>query len=147
MNYPDIRDLVPHSGRMLLIRRVLEHGATRTICEVDTSDSSLFFDHEGAVPAWLGLEYMAQCVAVHGGLHARDVGEGPREGMLLGTRRLQFEVPYFAAGEILRVTAVRVHATAQMLSFDCEIHDESGRTRLANGRLSVYVSERIGSAK
>lgn len=149
MTFPDVRELVPHSGSMLLLRRVLEHAPERTVCEVDPGDGVLFADDRGRVPSWLGLEYMAQCVAAHGGLHARAAADGPRQGMLLGTRRLRLEVVRFAAGRLLRVAATRAHAvghaTGRMLSFDCEIHDAVGETRLAAARLSVYVSEHMGT--
>lgn len=146
MEYPEVADLVPHAGSMLLVRRVLAHSGERTVCEVDASDSELFAAADGRVPAWVGLEYMAQCVAVHGGLRAREAGEGPRVGMLLGTRRLRLHVDFFVPGEVVRVSATRVHASAQMLSFACEIHDGDGDRLLAAARLNVFVSERIGEA-
>ncbi len=138
MTFPDVRELVPHSGSMLLIRRVLEHSEERTVCEIDPADSRLFFDAEGRVPAWVALEWMAQCAAARGGLYARASGEPPRAGMLLGTRRLELAVASFAAGDIVAVSVARVHAGAQMLSFAGEVRGAVGEV-LAAARFNVYM--------
>ncbi len=140
MNYPSVGDLVPHSGAMLLVRSVVEHTATRTVCEVDPADSGLFADERGDVPAWLGLEYMAQCAAVHGGMLARASGEPPRAGMLLGTRRLRLAVDHFRSGQRLLVSVACVHAGSQMLSFAGEVRDSEGQV-LAEARLNVYIDD------
>ncbi len=145
MSFPDISEIVPHSGPMLLLHRVVAHQEKRTVCEVRPQDSSLFAEADGGVPAWVGLEYMAQAVAAHGGMLAREVGAGPRQGMLLGTRRMRMAVDRFRAGQTLHVAAHRVHASDQMLSFECEIEDAESGERLAEARLSVYVAERLGT--
>lgn len=139
MEYPEIDTLVPHAAPMLLLRRVLEHSPEETVCEVDTADSTLFVDGLGRVPAWVGLEYMAQCAAVHGGLAAHMAGTLPPMGMLLGTRRLELVVGSFEIGQILRVAARRVHAGTQMLSFAAAIHDGCGGRVLAEARINIYL--------
>lgn len=138
MSFPEIRELVPHSGSMLLVRRVVEHSEERTVCEVDPADSRLFFDAEARVPAWVALEWMAQCAAARGGLYARAKGEAPRGGMLLGTRRLELAVASFAPGETVRVSVARVHAGAQMLSFAGEVRAAAGEV-VAAARFNVYM--------
>ncbi len=142
MEFPEVEELVPHSRPMLLVQCVLRHSADATVCQVDTADSGLFRDGDGRVPAWVGLEYMAQCAAVHGGLVTRSTGVAPRAGMLLGTRRLRLVVDRFEAGQILRVSARRVHAGAQMVSFAAEIHDRTGERLLAEARLNIYLADR-----
>ncbi len=139
MSYPELGDLVPHSGPMLLLREVCEHDAEQTTCTADPTDSRLFLDDHGVVPAWVGLEYMAQCAAVHGGLVGRAAGESPRAGLLLGTRKLELAADCFRPGQQLRVSARRVHAGSQMLSFACEILDDQTKELLASARINVYL--------
>lgn len=139
MSLADVRDLVPHSGPMLLLRRVVDHSPAATVCEVDTAASTLFLDADGRVPAWVGLEYMAQCAAAHGGLLARSAGVAPRPGMLLGTRRMTLAIDRFRAGQRLLISARCVHSGAQMLSFDSEIRDREADAILAAARLNIHL--------
>ena len=103
--FPPIASLLPHAGPMCLLERVTEHQRSHTVCSVDPSRSALLAAPDGSVPVWVGLEYMAQCIAAHGGLVARALGEPLRPGVLLGSRRLRFGVGRFASDRELRVTA------------------------------------------
>ncbi len=143
MAFANPRDLVPHSGQMLLLHSVVTHDAEQTVCEVRVADSTLFRNEGGDVPAWVGIEYMAQCIAAHGGLVARTSGKPPQPGMLLGTRRLEINVPTFASNQVLHVSARSVHVGAEMVSFACEIRDATAGGVLAVGRLNVYVGKEI----
>lgn len=137
--FPAVAELVPHTGRMRLLDCVLEHTSDRTTCAVDVDTSAVFRRPDGSVPAWVGLEYMAQCAAVHGGLETRALGEAPRPGLFLGSRRVRFHVDAFAPGQRLRV-AVRHHRGKEgLVAFDCWIRDDSDERTLAEGRLNVYV--------
>src|SRR5207247_882287 len=66
--YPGIEEVLPQAGRMVLLTRIVGHTEERTTCAVEVSTASPFYDGQGGVPAWVALEYMAQCVAAHGGL-------------------------------------------------------------------------------
>ena len=127
---------VPHRGAMSLldgVERVDEHAI---VAHVTVPGAGLFASAAG-VPAWVGIEYMAQAVAAWSGARARTAGGSPRIGFLLGTRRYEARVPGFAAGARLQV-----HAQCELIGenglgmFDCRITHE-GR-ELAAGRLSVY---------
>jgi predicted hotdog family 3-hydroxylacyl-ACP dehydratase len=139
--FPDIATLVPHSGPMCLLDRVLEHTRERTLCEVDPAGSRLLANSDGSVPAWVALEYMAQCIAVHGGLAARARGEAPRPGLLLGSRRIDFAAREFAPGEKLRVSAAHHRGELGLAAFDCAVFAEAGGDPLVRGRLNVYIVE------
>jgi predicted hotdog family 3-hydroxylacyl-ACP dehydratase len=137
--FPRIATLLPHSGPMCLLERVLEHEPRHTLCSVDPSRSALLAAADGSVPAWVGLEYMAQCIAVHGGLLARAHGEPLRPGVLLGSRRLRFGVGRFASDQELRVWARHHRGERGLVSFDCEVREASGGPPLVEGRLNVYI--------
>jgi predicted hotdog family 3-hydroxylacyl-ACP dehydratase len=124
---------------MSLLDQVLEHSRERTICSVDPAASRLFAEADGRVPVWLGLEYMAQCIAAHGGLVALGLGEPPRPGLFLGTRRAEFGTAYFDRDEALHVTAAHHRGEVGLVAFDCYVCAAAGGEPLVKGRMNVYI--------
>lgn len=105
--FPPAAELLPHRGKAVLIDTVLEDtpDSIRVNARVD-HDSPYFVPRHG-LPAWVGLELMAQAIAAHAGLGARRERKPPRAGMLLGTRRYEAFTDYFPEGQTLEVRAVR----------------------------------------
>ena len=139
--FPPVAELLPHRGRAVLLDRVLAHDATTTVCSVETSASTLFHDADGGVPATVGLEYMAQTIAAHGGLLDRDAGREARPGFFLGTRRLTLAVTRFEPGQCLEVTATHLRGSTGLLAFDCAIRPAPGAEPMVSGILTVYLLE------
>ena len=102
IDYSDVAGLIPHSGQMVLLDRVLEFDGDGLIAELVVRDDGLFGDANG-VPAWAGIEYMAQAVSAYAGIKSKLAGEPIRLGYLLGTRRYLSNVPSFAIGTLLTV--------------------------------------------
>jgi predicted hotdog family 3-hydroxylacyl-ACP dehydratase len=136
---PPLPLLLPHAGPMRLLDRVESHDRERTRCRALPAASTLFQDAAGDVPAWVAIEYMAQCAAAHGGLVARARGEAPRPGLLVGSRRLVFRCDSFAPDVALRVTARHVAGHGDSFAFDCSVEDPAGGPPLVEGRLSVVL--------
>ena len=134
---PHVMDAwVPHRGAMSLLDGVEQVDEEGIVAHVAVPSAGLFASAAG-VPAWVGIEYMAQAVAAWSGARARAAGGSPRIGFLLGTRRYEARVPLFAAGAQLRVQArCELIGDNGLGMFDCRITHE-GR-ELATGRLSVY---------
>jgi predicted hotdog family 3-hydroxylacyl-ACP dehydratase len=103
---PDIRDVVPHAGRMRLLDRLVAFNGDSLTAEVVIRADGLFAHPEG-VGAWVGIEYMAQAVAAYAGSEALQCGEKVKVGFLLGTRHYACNVPYFPVGATLRVSVRR----------------------------------------
>jgi predicted hotdog family 3-hydroxylacyl-ACP dehydratase len=122
---------------MRLLDRVEAHDEERTACRVLPTASALFRNADGSVPVWVGIEFMAQCAAVHGGLLARERGEAPRPGLFVGSRRLAFRCESFAPDVPLRVTARHAAGHGDALAFDCAVEDPAGGPPLVEGRLNV----------
>lgn len=140
--FPPITEVVPHSGRMVLLTRVLEHAHDATTCAVAIDAQTLFVQRDGSVGSWVGVEYMAQCVAAHAGLLTRAVGQEPRVGYLVSSRRLRFHAPRFAPGQELRVSAEQLWGGKQgMVSFECKVEDASSGALLVEGRLNCFLPE------
>jgi len=139
--FPEVADLIPHARRMLLLDRVLEHGPEHAVCAVNVACSELFQDAEGCVPAWVGIEYLAQCMAVYGSLVARAAGRPPRLGPLIGGRRLKLRVDRFQPGQVLCVTVRHLRGDRGLVAFDGLIQDRADGATLVEGRLNVYSAD------
>jgi predicted hotdog family 3-hydroxylacyl-ACP dehydratase len=144
-SYPKISELIPHAEPMRLISRVLEHDAESTLCLVEPEDHVLFQDADGRVPAWLGVEYMAQCIAAHAGLEVAERGAPPRIGYLLGSRSVRFHRATLPEGARIEVAARHVRGRPGLgaMSFACEVVARAGAERrelVAEGTLNVALA-------
>jgi predicted hotdog family 3-hydroxylacyl-ACP dehydratase len=113
---------VLHREPMLFLDRLIDIGVEFATCEWSSSDDFALFVPGLGVPAYAGIEYMAQCVAVHAGARARARGLVPPHGYLLGTRHYQCSVSYFDSGVTYQVTCQELVRDSQgMGSFTCRI--------------------------
>jgi predicted hotdog family 3-hydroxylacyl-ACP dehydratase len=136
MDMPDIRLLVPHSGPMVLLDRVVSAEEESLCAEVRIRKDSLFYAADG-VGAWVGLEYMAQAISAYAGYSAWLRGQPVKIGFLLGTRRYECNRPDFRAGALLRIHVRRVFQSEMGLaSFQCHIEDMDGE--VAKASLTVF---------
>ena len=132
-------EFVPHRDPMLLIDTVVDIGAGFSLCAWEVGQS-VFHDRGFGVPAYTGIETMAQCISVHAGARARIQGLDPPMGLLLGTRHFRSSIQYFELGRTYSVRCDVLFRDARgMSSFACELGSEG--TRLATARLVVL--ERI----
>jgi predicted hotdog family 3-hydroxylacyl-ACP dehydratase len=131
-----IEDLLPHTGRMILLDSVLEAEADRIVCKLTVRPGGLFNDPDGSLPAWCGVELMAQAVAAWAGWQGKHERRPVRLGFLLGTRHFQSNVEAFPAGSELAVEAFRsFHDDIGMAMFACRIDAEGIH---AEARLTVF---------
>jgi len=138
-------DWVPHRGAMSLLGEVEQCDGEQLVARLRVPSSGLFANADG-VPAWIGLEYMAQAAAAWSGAQARAGGGAPRAGMLLGTRRYAAAVAVFPAGATLRVTArCETRGDNGLALFDCRIEHDGNV--LATARLSVYETAATGETR
>ena len=126
--YP-IETLVPQSRSMILLDRVVEIGEDYIVVELEVRDDGLFSSADHTVPAWVGLEYMAQSIAAFSGYHRKSRGEEIILGFLLGTRHYQCSVGSFRCGAVLRVRAEKIiEAANEMSVFSCVIEGDNINT-------------------
>jgi len=134
--YP-VEALLPQSQAMILLDRVVEAGENHILVELTVRDDGLFSGPDRTVPAWVGLEYMAQAIAAFSGHHRKRRGEEIGLGFLLGTRYYQCSAGSFPCGLRLRVRAEKViEAANEMSVFDCAL--EGGGIRAAS-KLNVLL--------
>ena len=138
MQFPDIASLVPHAKPMLLVDSVITADAENLSAELLIRDDSLFCA-DGAVGAWVGLEYMAQTVAAHAGYLAHLEGVPIKPGMLLGTRDYRCSTSSFPSGTKLRIHVKRLFVADNGIgSYACKIDDTENE--LAGATLTVFNS-------
>jgi len=132
----DIADFVPHRGSMLLLDRLVDCDEVHGTAEVSISRRSSFYLPGRGVPAYVGVEYMAQAVAAFDGAQRRAAGAGPAIGFLLGTRQFRSTRSYFRDGERLTVRVTMIYRDGPLGSFDCAI--ELGGETCCTATLNVY---------
>jgi predicted hotdog family 3-hydroxylacyl-ACP dehydratase len=139
--FPPVRELIPHEGPMVLLDRVLAHDEDATTCSIAIADQLAFREDDGSVPVWFGIEYMAQCIAVHAALVLRAEGQvEPPRGFLVGARGVRFHVERFDPSQRLEATATRRWAGSRsLISFECALRDATGGKVLAEGRLNCFM--------
>lgn len=131
-----VERLVPHRGGMLWLERIIACDDDGAVAEAVVRDDHPLFDGDG-VPAWAGIEYMAQCIAAWAGGQALAQGRAVGPGFLLGTRRYDSQRPVLAVGTRLRIEARRELMGENGLGmFACRILD--GDTEIAAANVSVF---------
>ena len=126
--FPAIEELLPHRGAMLLTDAVVSYDAGSIVTRATASPG---------MPAWMGLELMAQAAAACAGMEARRTGGAPRRGMLVGCRSYRAASPSFPG--VLEIRAARTASDAGGFSvFDCSVTGPGGEA-LATGTIQVLL--------
>ena len=129
-----ILNLLPQSGPMRLVSKVLSLSESSASCLVVAGGTGLAGFSAERIPAAIGVEYMAQAVAV---LAASRSGVGSKVGFIAALREVEIKVESFASGAELTVSASAVGMTQAGGVFLCELR--SGSELLAQGRYTVVT--------
>lgn len=101
--------LLPHAGPMVLLDEVLSLGVENVRALATVRRDGLFTDvRADGVPAWLGMEYLAQAIAAWSGFHELARGRVVHPGFLVGTRAFRSSTGTIPYGVVLTVEAERV---------------------------------------
>ncbi|ALL66082.1 3-hydroxydecanoyl-[ACP] dehydratase [Paraburkholderia caribensis MBA4] len=135
--FPPIDTILPHRGTMLLVDGVSACGDEALTAYASVRGDAWYADEDGAMPAWIGIELMAQGVAAHVALLAMRAGGRARPGVLLGTRSYQAHVSAFARDARLTIDVQEVlRSDAGHSAYECTI-DHDG-TRYADAVIKVF---------
>ncbi|MFT5658529.1 MAG: putative hotdog family 3-hydroxylacyl-ACP dehydratase [Gammaproteobacteria bacterium] len=133
-----VEDLVMHRGKMNLLDTIVDYGDDWLLAEVTIREDSMFADSRG-VPAWIGLEYLAQTIGAFDGLKERLEGKKPKLGFLVGSRKYQCSRPYFAIGQTLSLhVQFEMQADNGLSVFSCLLTGDSVE---ATTSLNVFQPE------
>jgi predicted hotdog family 3-hydroxylacyl-ACP dehydratase len=122
---------------MILLDRLVESKGRESTCEVTIGPHSMFVETAG-VPAFVGIEYMAQAVAAHGGYQSYQAGEPIAVGLLLGTRHVKLHGPFFELGQTLRIHVIHTWGERELMRFRCAITPIATGTLLQQAELNVF---------
>jgi predicted hotdog family 3-hydroxylacyl-ACP dehydratase len=131
----NILDIIPHKPPMALIDKVIDFTQDSVTASVTITGKSLFFEN-GAVPSYVGIEYMAQAVAAWNGLMARQNNLPGGIGYLLGTRKMKLLIENFKEGSHLEIKGHCKFTDGEIASFDCSIHLDG--TEVTSAALTVF---------
>ncbi|KVU30516.1 beta-hydroxyacyl-ACP dehydratase [Burkholderia ubonensis] len=119
----DVRDVLPHRGTMLLLDTIERCSETAIEVSATARRDAWYADDDGAMPAWIGIELMAQAIAAHVGLLARHAGGRAKPGVLLGANRYSTHRAAFDAGATLRIAARELlRGDEGHGAYECAIH-------------------------
>ncbi len=141
-----VKDLVPHSGGMCLLDKIVAWDAT-TVCCISESHRLLGnpLRSRGRLAAVHALEYGAQAMAVHGGLLAHRRGETNAGGYLAALRHAVLHVARLDDLEDpLMVRAEMLAAEGNNLIYQFTVH--SGERPVAEARATVIGRRRSGES-
>lgn len=121
-----VKDVVPHKKTMSLLDEILEKGKESLKAKVTINENSLFLT-DGKIPAYIGIEYMAQSIAAFSGSQERSKGGEAKLGFLVGTRKYDSTVSCFLQNTDLIIDVEREFQAVNGLGvFNCTISDDSG---------------------
>jgi predicted hotdog family 3-hydroxylacyl-ACP dehydratase len=129
-----VAELIPHSGEMVWLDRIVDCDEQGLTAELVVRGDGLLSDGP-TVPAWAGIEYMAQTIAAYVGVKAKQANEPIRLGFLLGTRFYNSNVAAFKVGAMLTIRVEKIIQDDGLGVFECRILGE-GVDITAN--LNVY---------
>ncbi|MCZ4304912.1 hypothetical protein O4G98_09195 [Zoogloeaceae bacterium G21618-S1] len=135
--FPAPDALLPHRAPNLLISGISECSADHVTAYADIQPDQWYSDAQGGMPAWVGIELMAQAIAAFVGMEGRRNGRPPKIGYLLGTRAYCCEQPCFPAHTRIDIKADLVFRDDSGLgAFDCTLHHDG--MQIADATLKVY---------
>lgn len=128
---------------MRLIDDIVTAGDDRVSVSARVTRDNVFFNAgEGGVPAWVGIEYMAQAAAVWVGRHCERLGRSIQPAFLISSRQFTASSPVFAEGEQLEVEVRADLVEPPIVVFSGSIRGHTGET-LAEGIFSAYQPEDV----
>jgi len=129
---------------MILLDRMIDATDTGSICEVTIGPQTLFIEPLG-VPAFVGLEYMAQAVAACGGYKSYLAGEPSTIGFLIGTPELKTYCQFFDCGQTLQIQVTHVWGENELMQFHCTIQDPLTGKILQQAELTIFKPQNLQS--
>jgi predicted hotdog family 3-hydroxylacyl-ACP dehydratase len=124
---------------MILIDGLDEFTNDSATCWLDIDEQSAFYQTDkSAVPAYIGIEYMAQSIAAFAGAKALEQGKPVQIGFLLGSRKYQQTQNFFKNGSHLKVKIVELHNEPSGLGvYSCEILNQEDI--IASAQVNVFL--------
>ena len=117
-----VENLLPHSGDMVFLDKILACDNDSLSAQVIVAETCpLFNSDKSHMPAWVGIEWMAQAVSAMAGVHRLAAGKDVLLGFLLGARSYQSYCQHFALADELVVTVKCNYQEGDIGAYDCQL--------------------------
>jgi len=137
-----VKELIPHSGKMSLLDRVVDYGEDWLNAEVVINFDSMFCDGD-KIPALVGIEYMAQAIAAFAGKNDKQLKREISIGLLIGTRKYSTNTDCFPVNSILNIYVKQIYLEDKGLGvFKCQITAKDSDLFL-EANLNVFHPENV----
>lgn len=139
INHDEICQLIPHSFDMCLLDKVESWDENTIICSSDShrlkTNPLVREQHLSSIHL---LEYAAQAMAVHGGLHDREQGLQMTEGYLASLRNVKIDLCELKnIPSELRIEATKIMSQAGNMIYNFSVLAEDAL--LVSGRATVVA--------
>jgi len=145
-----IAALIPHSGSMCLLARLVEWDAQRIVCVAENHRDA---DHPLRTRSGLlspcAIEYAAQAMALHGALIGQEAGTSASPGFLASARGVQLHVlrlddlPAVDGLDELHIAATRQAGDARQILYAFTVSHAG--SPIAEGRAAVVLNTPLSS--
>lgn len=135
----DAVKFIPHEKPMVFVDHLIEANETQATAELRITPELMFCEPEG-LPTWTSIEIMAQTVSAYAGFQGSQKGSNPKIGFLLGTRKMQLPVPFFALDDVIRIHIEQNYLHEGLGQFQCKIDYKEHQI---SAMLSVYEPQEI----
>lgn len=135
---------IPHQAPMRLIDTLISSSALEAEVEASIDRDNVFYDDSrGGVPAWTGIEYMAQTAAVWVGLEDSRSNKSIEPAFLISTRQYTAHCPVFTLGATLRIGVHANFIEGPLVAFNGTIH--KGTELLAEATFTAYRPDDVAA--
>ena len=140
---PPIADLVPQSGAMVLLDRIVTHDGRRLACRASSHRNAGHpLASGGVLPVWAGVEYAAQAMAAHFALASAGGAKGAI-GLLGALRDVRASVVRLDDDEgELSIVVERLSHDASGSIYAFSVSAAGATAALIEGRATVVHRER-----
>lgn len=129
---------------MRLVDTLLSSSALDVEVEASIRQDNVFYDaSRGGVPAWTGIEYMAQTAAVWVGLEDTRANKKIEPAFLISSRQYTAHKSLFALDEPLRICVHVDLINGPLVAFSGTIHSRAGL--LAEAIFTAYRPDDVAA--
>jgi len=134
----DPGSIVPHKGKMLLLSRIIDYDLEEQTlsAEYDITEDCIFYNPAiKGVPAWVGIEFIAQAISALSGIRGHMSGEDPKVGYILSVSSMQIDNHFFKAGNTVQINVKESGSMDQVYNFEGAVLLEG--KKVLDGKLTV----------
>jgi predicted hotdog family 3-hydroxylacyl-ACP dehydratase len=138
MENDELKSILPHRGKMLLLSKIKEYNLAEGSLSAEylVTEDCIFYDfHLGGVPAWAAFEFLAQAISALTGLRCREMGLCPNMGFILSIPSMIVKMPVLKLGKVVEMRVKECDHTDLIFTFSGEAFLEGAK--VIEGKLMV----------